>query len=143
MWKDLIRRFEPKARFREPVTPAELVAAEARLGSPLPAELRDCLLETNGVETEYAVLLWDVGRIAADNDLFRTNPEFRDLYMSFDQLLFFADAGNGDQFGYRMLSDAVRGAEIYVWNHEDDSRTWAAPGLATFFEWWSTGKLKV
>ncbi|MBX9626394.1 MAG: SMI1/KNR4 family protein [Gemmataceae bacterium] len=143
MWKELIRRFEPAARFRDPVTPAELVAAEARLGSPLPAELRDCLLETNGVETEYAVLLWGVGRIADDNHLFRTNPEFRDLYMAFDQLLFFADAGNGDQFGYRMLPGAGLDTEIYVWNHEDDSRTWAASGLARFLESWLTGMLKV
>ena len=142
MWKELVRRFEPAARFRDPATPAGL-AAEVRLGGELPDELRECLLETDGVETEHTILLWDAGRIAADNHLFRTNPDFRDLYMSFDQLLFFADAGNGDQFGYRVLSGAVLDAEIYAWNHEDDSRTWVAPGLATFLEWWLTGAIKV
>jgi hypothetical protein len=28
-----------------------------------------------------------------------------------------------------------------VWNHEDDSRTWVAPNLAKYLEWWLTGRI--
>ena len=33
--------------------------------------------------------------------------------------------------------------DIFVWNHEDDSRTWVAPNLSKFIEWWTNGTLKV
>ncbi|CAI8713500.1 Alpha/beta hydrolase [Bacillus sp. IT-79MI2] len=31
----------------------------------------------------------------------------------------------------------------YVWNHEDDSRTWVAPSLKQFIEWWSDGTISI
>ena len=78
----------------------------------------------NGIAGEHGLgLLWSAGRIAADNAQFRSSADMADLYMPFDALIFFADAGNGDQFFVSM-----RGSnEIYVWNHEDDSRAWVAP----------------
>jgi hypothetical protein len=32
---------------------------------------------------------------------------------------------------------------VFVWNHEDDSRTWVAPSLRVYLEWWLTGKIKI
>ncbi len=52
--------------------------------------------------------------------------------MPFDCLLFFADGGNGDLFGYSILNGIVQRDDIYVWNHENDSRTWVAPSLKIF-----------
>jgi hypothetical protein len=72
--------------------------------------------------------------------MFRESPEFAAIYMPFDPLLFFADAGNGDQFGF-VPRDSRRDA--FVWNHEDDSRTWAAPDLSKYLEWWLGGRLTV
>lgn len=63
--------------------------------------------------------------------------------MPFEPLLFFADAGNGDMFAYTVCNGSVRRPDIFVWNHEDDSRTWVAPSLALYLEWWLSGKLKV
>ncbi len=66
--------------------------------------------------------MWTCERIASDNLLFRTSTDFADLYMPFDGVVFFADAGNGDQF-FMSLSGTN---EVYVWDHENDSRTWVA-----------------
>ncbi|MFE4588193.1 SMI1/KNR4 family protein [Streptomyces laurentii] len=60
--------------------------------------------------------------------------------MPFDSLLFFADAGNGDLFA---LLPRIDRPDVFVWNDEDDSRTWAAPSLATYLEWRSTGQIEL
>ena len=74
-----------------------------------------------------------------DNAAFRANTEFRDLYMPFDGLVFFADAGNGDQFALSLSGNH----EVYVWNHEDDSRTWVASSVLAYLEGWMTGRITV
>jgi hypothetical protein len=115
-----------------------------RWGIKLEAQLRSCLLEADGVRGEYSLdLLWPIERIVADNRRFRSHPDFRELYMPFDCLLFFADAGNGDQFAYPILVGAIRRNDIFVWNHEDDSRTWVAPSLKTYFEWLLTDRIQL
>jgi len=63
--------------------------------------------------------------------------------MPFDSLLFFADAGNGDHFSYPIQSGIIQKSDIFVWSHEDDSRTWVAPSLEKYLEWCLTGKMKV
>jgi hypothetical protein len=71
---------------------------------------------------EYGLgVVWPVARIVNDNLRFRTS--FRDLYVPFDGILFFADAGNGDQFGFAVTSAGARD-DVFVWDHENDSRTW-------------------
>lgn len=60
--------------------------------------------------------------------------------MPFDPLLFFGDAGNGDQFAFRLVS-GLRDKDIYVWNHENDSRTWVGPSLSRYLEWWADGRI--
>ena len=63
--------------------------------------------------------------------------------MPFDNLIFFADAGNGDQFAFPIVSGEVRQNKVFVWDHEDDSRRWVAPSLQSYLEWWLTGKLGI
>jgi hypothetical protein len=126
------------ARFEPPATQQELSDCEAALGQPLPGELRALLAETNGVHGEFDLgLVWSAERIAADNTRFRS--EFAELYMPFDSVVFFSDAGNGDQFAI-----ALRGnREVYVWNHVDDSRMWVAPTVLRFLEEWMAGRLTI
>ncbi len=129
-----------EAHFGDPVTTKAVQSAEARLGHSLPVELLDLLAQTNGIEGEYGLgLLWTIERIAADNAHFRSNSEFADLYMPFDGLVFFADAGNGDQFFV-----SLRGThDVYVWDHEGDSRTWVAPTVLGYLEGWMEGRITV
>ena len=96
------------ADFRERAAPQSIRAAEAKLGAPLPSELRDLLSETNGVEGEYGLgLVWTAERIGEDNARFRSDPEFTDLYLPFEGLVFFSDAGNGDQFAISLRGEVV------------------------------------
>lgn len=129
-----------EAHFAEPATREAIGTVEADLGHPLPTELRDLLAETNGIAGEHELgLLWSVERIAADNAHFRSSTEFAHLYMPFEALLFFADAGNGDQFFV-----SLRGSnEIYVWDHENDSRSWVAPTVLDYLRGWMQGHITV
>jgi hypothetical protein len=128
------------AGFREPASVEAIRAAEGKLGTPLPDEIRDLLSETNGVEGEYGLgLVWPAERIGDDNARFRSDPTYADLYLPFEGLVFFSDAGNGDQFAM-----SLRGAgDIYVWNHEDDSRMWVASTVMEFLRRWMTGELQI
>lgn len=59
--------------------------------------------------------------------------------MPFDGIVFFADAGNGDQFGLSLSGNN----EVFCWDHEDDSRRWVAASVMTYLEAWMTGRLTI
>lgn len=90
------------------------------------------------VSTDLA-LLWNTQRIASDNAYFRNDADVRESFMPFAGLVFFADAGNGDQFAVSLSGNH----EVYAWNHEDDSRAWVAPTVMRYLEEWMTRRLKV
>ena len=144
MWHDYLNKLTTDLTFFPPAGGQELARIVLELGIELPDELGSILSESNGIHGEYGLgLLWDVSRIIEDNLRFRRSSEFSDLYMPFDHLLFFGDAGNGDQFAFTILRGGVTRSDIFVWNHEDDSRSWIAPSLRTFYDWWLTGKITV
>jgi hypothetical protein len=144
MWKELVHKHCADCQFADPASGAQLTQLQNALSVPLPDELRQLLLESDGVHGVYGVdLVWSAERIRKDNLTFRSNRDFRHQYMPFDHLLFFADAGNGDQFAFTVLAGEVRKPDVFVWNHEDDSRVWVAPSLAKYLEWWLTGRIKV
>ncbi|MCW2943187.1 MAG: cell wall assembly protein [Actinomycetia bacterium] len=136
MWTELITALPAETILLPPASEQAIRECQRLLGHPLPAPLAALLRESNGVEGEYGLgLIWPVERITADNLAFRTDTDFAQLYMPFDSLLFFADAGNGDQFALTHRSD------VFAWDHENDSRTWVAPGLTEYLEWWLTGRI--
>tara|TARA_R110002167_G_scaffold25931_2_gene89460 strand:- start:866 stop:1303 length:438 start_codon:yes stop_codon:yes gene_type:complete len=141
-WKDHILKLCGDAEFFPGARPHEIQQAEAELGVALPEDLASLLRESNGVEDEYGVgLIWPLDHIVRENKAFRANPDFPELYMPFDHLLFFADAGNGDQFAYPIQAGEIRRPDVFVWNHEEDSRTCCAPSLSKYLERWLTGEL--
>lgn len=142
MWREFVSEKVASAKFAPPASADRRAELEEKLCVEFPDDLRSLLRETNGVKGDYDLnLVWDVDQIESDNLHFRSEVSFRDLYMPFDNLLFFGDAGNGDQFAYRILNRVVRYPDIYVWNHENDSRSWVASSLKTYFEWGESGKL--
>ncbi len=135
--------------FNLPVTEALLVDLKDQLGlDELPDELEELYRQTNGVDEKLhgekiGELIWSTERAIEINKEYRSSPSFKALYMSFDQLVFFSEAGNGDLFGFVVLNGKFERLDIFVWNHEDDSRTWVAPNLTKFIEWWTNGTIKV
>jgi len=143
-WRSHVASLTPHASFFPPADDTRLREAEDRLGLRLPTALRSLYAQSNGVRGEYELgLVWSVEQVVEDNLMFRTRADFAELYMPFAPLLFFADAGNGDQFAFTILAGGVRRPDVFVWDHETDSRAWAAPDLRLYLEWWLSGKLEV
>ena len=97
--------------------------------------------ETNGVDGEHGAGPAGASNVSPPTTLtFRRNADFGVPYMPFDSLLFFADAGSGDQFALGPHTDR---ADVFTWNHENDIRIWVAPGLSQYTEWWLTDRIKL
>lgn len=144
MWKDMVTNKTNDYQFRSPATQSDLEQIREAFGIELPADLKSLLSETNGIFCEYgSALIWSASQIVRENKNIRNHEGFHDIYWSFDTLLFFSDAGNGDLFGFSIINGVIRKNDIYVWNHEDDSRKWVAPSLKKFIEWSLDGKITV
>ena len=143
-WREFIQNLTPNFTFHSSARLNKIKKVESSLDVLFPDELRSLLQESDGVEGTYDLgLIWNVERNQKDNLFFRQFADYKNIYMPFDHLLFFADAGNGDQFAFTILNGEIRKHDIFVWNHEDDSRQWAAPSLDVYLEWWLSGKLKI
>ncbi|MFE5586276.1 SMI1/KNR4 family protein [Kitasatospora sp. NPDC056531] len=141
IWTELIDALPGEMTLHPPAPEPALMEAQQLLGRPLPDELAALLRESNGVEAEYWLeLIWPIERIVTDNLVLRSDADLAKLYMPFDPLLFIGDAGNGDQFA---LVPHTRRPDVFAWDHENDSRTWVAPSLAKYLDWWLTGKIKL
>jgi hypothetical protein len=144
VWREKLAALSADLTFAPAASEGAVRDCERELGLELPEQLRELLLESDGIQGEYGLgLVWPVLQIRDDNRHFRSSPDFRELYMPFDPLLFFGDAGNGDQFAYAINDGLVRRDDIFAWIHEDDSRTWVAPSLDRYFEWWLEGRINL
>jgi SMI1-KNR4 cell-wall len=143
MYQTLIKELCSDCKFYPPADPSLITAIGESLNVALPEDLKELLAESNGVHGEYGLrLIWSVEQIQKENLLFRS-AQFTQNYMPLDALLFFADAGNGENFAFSIIAGAIRRPSIYSWNPIDDSRTWRAPSLRDYLEWWLKGKLHV
>ena len=145
MWKEFVNSISKEFHFKEPATKLELAQIQKELHVELPEELTHLFNETNGVFDKWDChLVWPVSRIIEENLFYRTFEDYSDIFMPFDHLLFFSDAGNGDVFCYAIVKDGtIEKTDIYVWNHENDSRTWVAASLKDFIKGWATGEISV
>ncbi len=143
-WREFISSLTDEATFFAGATTAAITEAEDRLDIEFPDDLRSLLRESNGVWGQYELgLVWNLERVLQDNLLFRCNKDFCDLYMPFDHLLFFADAGNGDQFAFPIQNGRIQRPDVFVWDHESDDRRWVAGSLQQYLQWWLDGTLKL
>jgi len=143
MWTELARRFQPEARAAPPAPSAVVEEAEEALGVQLPAELRALFEETDGLIDEYGAGIWSVARLVENTLRMWEDFSGGDLYMPFGNLLLIGDAGNGDLFAYPIQGDgAINRADIFLWDHETDSRQWVAASLRQFVERWFAGELQ-
>lgn len=143
MWIELARRFQPEARTAPPASRTAIEEAEETLGIQIPTELRGLLEETDGLVDQYGAGIWSVGRLAETTLEMWGELSRSELYMPFGNLLLIGDAGNGDLFAYPIQGDgAINRADIFLWDHETDSRQWIAASLQQFVERWFGGELQ-
>lgn len=126
---------------RDPASAMELARCEAGLGGQsLHNDLLFILGEvSNGMRRHWDELLWGAVELGERNLEMRTWVTESGCYMPFEPLQFFRDMGNGDLVGLPVVAEV--NSSVFLWDHEQDSRTWVAPDLATYFEWSVTNRL--
>lgn len=114
---------EAQLRLVPPPSDADVRDAGEALGCRLSASLRILYAQTNGLLDEwgYAYVL-SLAELVQQNQQFRA--QYGDVYMSFQALVLFGQLGNGDMLFQPCVPEATD--NVFVWDHEDDSRTWYA-----------------
>jgi hypothetical protein len=148
MWVEFLRSLPGvELELYPPASTAEIAELEQALGHPLASDLKDLLLETNGVSNVTASLkvVWNIQRIRESNLFFRTDEAMRDLYTSLDSLLLFNDAGtDGVHFAFRVTqSRLVPDNSVFVWDPATDSRPFKCWTLKDYLEQWTGGTLDI
>ncbi len=112
----------------------EIAAAESALGHTFPDGPKGLLLESDGLydPAAYLYVVDPVADIVTTSRDMRGTEAFADLYMSFDALLFFGSAGNGDLFALAICNGVVRERAVFLWDHEDDSRMTTSASLERY-----------
>ncbi|WP_145149556.1 MULTISPECIES: SMI1/KNR4 family protein [Paenibacillus] len=143
MWKEHLHSISKEYTFSPPASGDDIAKVEDSLQVTLPRELKEILLETNGVRAIYDLgLIWSVDRIKNENKHYR-DDHFQEYYMPFDNLIFFGESGIGDLFAFPVTGDGTCRDDVFVWNHENDSRKWVAPSVSKYLEWTLEGKIKI
>ncbi len=143
MWKDYINTFTQEYRFNPPANENEVAQISEKLGAVCPEELTSLLLETNGIDHELGYpLIYSTLQIVDRNIEERTSEDNKEMGLSYDDMLLFSDAGNGDYFGYIIKNGVVQDG-IYVGDHEEGSRTKVASSLREFIKGWTTGEIAI
>ncbi|XIG89213.1 SMI1/KNR4 family protein (plasmid) [Priestia aryabhattai] len=128
--------------YGEPASIEDIEVLEKLFSIQIPKELRSLLYETNGINDSYGYsLIWSIEKITREN--LNLGERLEDVYLPFNNLLFFADARNGDMFGYSILDRSIKQNDIYLWNHRNNEQTNIAPSLNDFVEDWIRGKLSI
>lgn len=133
MWRELVEQSDGiGVRLADPAPDGALAEAARTLGSALPESLAGLLAETDGISDHYGFgIVWSVRELLDRNREMRETEDFADLYMAFDGLLFFGEIGEGDLVGLRVLR-GITPDDVFLWDHETDSRVWVAPSLERF-----------
>jgi hypothetical protein len=139
-------------RFHPPPAANEVAAAEARLGTTLPAALKSLWSDTDGVTEEMSVegqgvieigrIIWPLNELLLANLSQRcgNNPYSRE----FPRLVFFAEAGcDGILFGFPVGVDGICESRVVVWHPIDDDLIDVAPSLDDFIVGWLKGTIQV
>lgn len=150
MWRDFIQNLKATAQypleieFADGVNEEQIRSLELKLGVALPEDLKALLYESNGISDQYGLgIVWPLEEISQYNQEMRNLPHYQNFYMSFSDLLFFADAGNGDRFAFPIIRGKVKAEAVFAWNHENDSRWEVAFSLKSYLEGWLSGKISV
>lgn len=126
-WRDRILLCFPDAKINPPALPGQIEKIEKELNRLLPDSLKSALKEADGFSDHTgACIIENLSFLVSDNlDLW----SYTDLYMAPTSMLAFGGPGNGDRYFFPILPNNDYKDEVYIWDHEDDSRTWVAQSL--------------
>jgi hypothetical protein len=130
-WNSMIHGMAEGWEVRDPTSAESIGKAEVSLKIGIPEELRHLLLETSGIVDDTGCnVVWSLDQIVEANAQYRSNADFGAMYMPFDHLLLFGEAGNGDLFAYSITRDGqVVNKDVFGWSHETDDRKWLAKSI--------------
>jgi hypothetical protein len=129
MWKEMIKRVDPDYIFYEPATFEQIAQVEKTFNVTLPDELKQLLLESNGVDdTGGGNFIFSTEEILKENLSMRQEVD----WMPFDHLLFFGGTGDGDLSAFPIINGRIDRTEVFLWYHENDSRMWAGGSLKDY-----------
>jgi hypothetical protein len=129
VWRERVIELSPDAKLGALADLVRLRDVQASLSWTMPDSLQGLLLECDGLTAWSAEYVWSAQRLLEMDREFQSNQAFGKLYLPFDGLMFFGDNGGGDQFAF---VDRVGRPDVFVWEHEDDSRRWVANDLEDF-----------
>jgi hypothetical protein len=140
-WIDRARALRPSCIFAPPATQEALADLEVALGAPLPDDLRELLLESNGIaDDDGRRWVFGVERIRQKNAELRA-PKNRAHHMPLDSLLFFAAVEERrDLFGLALGRIRDAHPPVFVYLPRDDSRVHVADSLDAWLESRLSGK---
>jgi hypothetical protein len=130
-WKERVSRCMPESQFSQSASYTDISAIHKALGHGIPDQLRELLLETNGIESPYSTLVYSTARIIEVNRTFRTVDYLADR-MPFEHLLFFGTVSDGDEFAFPLLRNGKFGDAVFIWSHDTDCREEYAMSLADY-----------
>src|SRR5271154_7064033 len=93
VWREMITEIDTAVTFSDPAAETAIQAATSTLSQELPKHLVSLLRETDGVDGEDQTWDWKLEEVVTQNTCQRSEPDHVSLYMPFEPLLFFADAG--------------------------------------------------
>ncbi|MGH9548518.1 MAG: SMI1/KNR4 family protein, partial [Terriglobales bacterium] len=120
--------------FHSPASEAAISESEDKLGVEFPGELKELLRISNGIEGPWsAQILLSADEIVSKNLEMRSTEMFGELYLTFDQVLFFGEEGNGDLYYCRIIDGKADG-KVFEWDHECDDRICVAQCVSGFYQ---------
>jgi len=135
MWQTLITELDTKSETisSSPATEDQIKVAEALLHISLPESLRSFLSEMDGLSDVYGLnIVWSINEIQLNNIHMRQDGLAAKTFVQYGMLLFFADAGNGDEYAFRVKEGQITQDDIFVWRHEDDRLEWVELSLEMY-----------
>jgi len=121
-------------KYGPPASAETIASAEKTLGCPIPGELKDLYHQADGIWAHHGTsLVMPIREALKENERLRHSPLFRHLYMPFDNMLVFGGTGNGDLLFFRVHIDGSVASDVFIWDHESDSRSFFADSLKDLF----------
>ena len=124
-WIGYITGFWSDASLQPAVSPDDVDAAERQLGEIFPNDIRDFLIQADGVCVDSSMMcLFGINTpesfFTVQREM-RESPEYSEMYQPFNNLLFFASDGMGGFFARVREGDHWSDLVIH-WDHEEDTR---------------------